>query len=70
MLYLREDLLVEYAAGRKLIWFIWGERNFYGDEYLSEAWLDKAYQKRKHVWRQVVRGERLSTAFDQPKGAL
>lgn len=32
MLYLREDLVKRYAAGRRLVWFIWGERNVYDND--------------------------------------
>jgi hypothetical protein len=47
LLYIREDLPVEYAAGRKLVWFLWGERNLHGYLYSRPAWLLKAYRERE-----------------------
>ncbi|MBK5292704.1 MAG: hypothetical protein JJE04_13620, partial [Acidobacteriia bacterium] len=57
LLYLREDLLLRYAAGRRLVWFIWGERNLYGYSHSRPDWLVKAHRERAHIWRRLVRGE-------------
>jgi hypothetical protein len=61
LLYLREDLVKRYASGRKLIWFIWGERNLYGYSHgQPPEWWVKAHRERAMIWRRVVRGEELS----------
>ena len=64
LLYLREDLLRRYAGNRRLLWFIWGERELY--PYLlhhSPDWLTEASRQGADVWRNVRRGEELSKAF-------
>lgn len=63
LLYLREDLVKQYAAGRKLVWFIWGERNLYGYSYSPPGWLVSAHQENAIIWRRLVRGEQLSSAL-------
>jgi hypothetical protein len=63
LLYLREDLVQRYAAGRRLIWFIWGERNLHGYLHSPPDWLVKAHQEHAIIWRRVVVGEQLSPAF-------
>lgn len=63
LLYLREDLVYKYAAGRKLIWFIWGERQLNPHPQPTPDWLILAQRKNENVWRRVVRGEDLSNAF-------
>jgi hypothetical protein len=64
LLYLREDLVQRYAAGRRLVWFIWGERNLYGYSPSPPDWLVKAHQDRAIIWRRLVRGEQLSRALN------
>jgi hypothetical protein len=64
LLYIREDLVQQYAAGRRLVWFIWGERNLYGYMHSPPDWLVRAYQDRAMIWRRLVRGEQLSSAFN------
>jgi hypothetical protein len=63
LLYLRADLVQRYAAGRKLIWFIWGERNIHAYPYKQPDWFMKAREERAIIWRRVVRGEELSPAL-------
>jgi len=65
LLYLREDLVYRYAAGRQLIWFIWGERQLRPDPFLYPvpSWLVRAQNDRADVWRHVRRGDELSRAF-------
>jgi hypothetical protein len=63
LLYLREDLVRRYAAGRRLIWFIWGERQLNPYPHPSLEWLISAQQSGADVWRYVRRGEELSPTF-------
>ena len=63
LLYLREDLLKKYAGGRRLIWFLWGERTLYGYLHSPPEWLTKVHRDRTMIWRRVVMGEDLSSAF-------
>lgn len=63
LLYLREDLVHQYAAGRRLIWFTWGERQPHPYPHPTPDWLVKARQNRADVWRHVCKGEELSRAF-------
>lgn len=63
LLYLREDLVHQYAGGRRLIWFIWGERQLYPYPDQAPNWLVQARQSYADVWRYIVRGEHLSHAF-------
>ena len=65
LLYLREDLVYQYAAGRQLIWFIWGERQLRPDSFLYPVptWLVQAQNDRADVWRHVRKGDELSRAF-------
>lgn len=63
LLYLREDLVHQYAAGRRLIWFVWGERQLCPYPYPEPDWLIDARQNGADVWRQIRRGEELSRAF-------
>jgi hypothetical protein len=63
LLYLRENLLEQYAAGRRLIWFVWGKRQLYPYPKQGPRWLIQARQNGADVWRDVRRGEELSSAF-------
>jgi hypothetical protein len=63
LLYLREDLVHRYAAGRQLIWFIWGERQLHSYPDPAPNWLVQALRNRADVWRHIRRGEELSCAF-------
>lgn len=63
LLYLREDLVHSYAAGRRLIWFIWGERQFDRFPGRTTGWLNQVQRNGLDVWRYVRRGEELSTVF-------
>lgn len=44
LLYIREDLMYRYAAGRQLIWFIWGKRQLYPYPDPAPNWLIEASQ--------------------------
>ncbi|MBU4533437.1 MAG: hypothetical protein KJ650_07415 [Firmicutes bacterium] len=62
LLYLREDLVCQYAAGRRLVWFVWGERQL--DLHRREPdWLINARRERADVWRYIRKGGELSPAF-------
>jgi len=66
LLYLREDLLHRFAAGRRLIWFIWGERGIRPLGYEPPEWLVKIMRAGADVWRQVRGAEELSPLFASP----
>ncbi len=73
MLYLREDLVYRYAAGRRMIWFVWGEKERYPDSLVSPPdWYLKVRSEYSNVWRHVRTGEELSRAFgregQRPRG--
>lgn len=63
LLYLREDLVHRYANGRRLIWFVWGERQLDPFPHDTMDWLSRAQQDGLDVWRYIRRGEELSQAF-------
>ena len=54
LLYLREDLVRDYAKGRRLVWFAWGERSILGLRCEVPKWLSNAYRNQKHVWREAI----------------
>jgi hypothetical protein len=54
LLYLREDLVAEYAQGRNLIWSAWGERSLRPYPSPSPSWLDKARRDDADLWRTLV----------------
>ncbi|MDD4986365.1 MAG: hypothetical protein PHQ43_11365, partial [Dehalococcoidales bacterium] len=59
LLYLRADLVRQYAAGRQLIWVFWGERELHPYSYHEPRWLATARQDCKNVWRCVRKAEGL-----------
>ncbi len=59
LLYLREDLLHRFAAGRRLVWFIWGERGIRPLGHEPPEWLVKILRSGENVWRQVRGAEEL-----------
>lgn len=63
LLYLREDLVHRFAAGRRLIWFVWGERQLQPIAHPGPDWLNSALRQRANVWRHIRRGEELSRVF-------
>ena len=67
LLYLREDLVKEYLGSRKLVWFIWGERNVYSHIHSPPPWLVRAHQQHAIIWRRLVRGEDLSRALSSKR---
>ncbi len=56
VLYLREDLLLQYANARnvQLVWAIWGERNLINIGYDRPEWSTEIYQRYGHLWRRIV----------------
>ena len=54
LLYLREDLVRGYAKGRKLVWFIWGERTLLNGPRQGPRWLSNTYRKQANVWRHII----------------
>jgi hypothetical protein len=61
LLYLREDLVDRYAAGRRLIWFVWGERQLHPPEFPPPAWLRRVLDDGAHIWRHIRRGEEVAS---------
>jgi hypothetical protein len=55
VLYLREDLLLEYAktSNAVLVWAVWGERNVTNLGYRHPEWCMKIYERHGHVWRRI-----------------
>lgn len=54
VLFLREDLLRTYADGRRLVWFIWGERQLYPIPQPAPGWYVRTHREYRNVWRQTV----------------
>ena len=54
LLYLREDLIRDYARGRELVWFIWGERTLLSVSRQAPRWLSNAYRDQAHIWRHII----------------
>lgn len=68
LLYLRKDLVREYAAGRRLIWFMWGERNVHFYSLHVPDWVAEVSRDYANVWRRVVDGGDLSSTGEaKPK---
>ena len=55
LLYLREDLIREYASGRILIWFVRGERQIYPHPDPVPEWLIEAKKSETDVWYKIRR---------------
>jgi hypothetical protein len=67
LLYLREDLLAQYAGERKLVWFALGERTLDRSPHARVPdWLEKLYRTQGMSWSRVTVAEELSTAFRIP----
>ncbi len=54
LLYLREDILRSYAAGRTLVGLFWGERLPTPYPHDQPEWLQEARELNAEVWRRVV----------------
>ncbi|MDP2856970.1 MAG: hypothetical protein Q8P50_03225, partial [Bacillota bacterium] len=59
LLYLRRDLVVKYAAGRTLIWLVWGEREINSYPSQAPSWLIKVHRDLANVWMCVRKGDEL-----------
>lgn len=59
VLYLREDLLQRYAAGRRLVWWIRGERRIGRQTDNLTDQLREIFQHAQDEWRIARRGEEL-----------
>jgi hypothetical protein len=59
LLYLREDLLSRYAAGHRLVWWIWGERWIARQTETRSDQLDEIYKHRQGEWRIARRGDEI-----------
>ena len=55
LLYLREELVREYASGRELIWFVRGERLIYPRPDPAPDWLIEAKRSQADIWCLVHR---------------
>ena len=54
ILYLRRDLVSQYAKGRTPICFIWGERQIYPLPRPTPKWVEQARSDRADVWRKIL----------------
>lgn len=53
-MYLRQDILAEYAQGRKLVQLVWGEREPPLELFSSTpGWVREAYQTHANLWRHI-----------------
>jgi hypothetical protein len=53
LLYVRRDLLAEYAGGRKFVQVAWGEREVEFDWANRPDWLDDSRSEHDDLWRRV-----------------
>jgi hypothetical protein len=63
LLYLREDLLHSYAAGRQLVQFTWMERLLQLSVHDSPKWLNAIQHAGQNIWRRVSTGDEISSLF-------
>lgn len=56
LLYLREDLVEEYANGRGLIWFVRGGRELHPFPVQVPSWLRTAWRTSADRWSKVISG--------------
>jgi hypothetical protein len=54
ILYLRKDLLLQYATLREkeFLWFAWGERNILDPNTHRNRAINEVYENRENIWRQ------------------
>jgi hypothetical protein len=55
LLYLRESALNDYAAGRELVWWCWGERQIDALASAQPDWVVDIYRRRANAWQEVKR---------------
>ncbi|MEJ5344445.1 MAG: hypothetical protein WHS83_06005 [Chloroflexus sp.] len=53
LLYIREDLLRQYAGERAIVWFVFGERKLLPYPSSPPGWLMDALQQGENAWSQV-----------------
>lgn len=63
LLYLREDLIRRFAAGRALILTAWGERELHHLSIPSPDWYSKIRQHHLDLWRSIRKAEIYSSAL-------
>ncbi len=51
LLYLREDLLMDYVGKRQVVWLVWGERQVWPFPSSPPEELKKALEERANIWR-------------------
>jgi hypothetical protein len=56
LLYLRSDLLAEFAEERHLVQLAWGERQLSLDARPVPDWLQQVLQSHQNVWRRILPG--------------
>lgn len=54
LLYVRKDLALEYAQGRKIVLVVWGEREVTVDWYSPPQWLRDVHERHAHLWREAM----------------
>jgi len=63
LLYLREDVVHRYARRRRLVWFLWGERQLNRYTRPMPECLVRAAREHADIWRHIRRGEELCRVF-------
>ncbi|WP_143653629.1 NACHT domain-containing protein [Streptosporangium subroseum] len=53
LLFIRQDLIVDFADHRRIMQVAWGEREVSVDWSSVPAWVEEARQAYKHVWREI-----------------
>lgn len=53
LLFLRSDLLHEFAGERRIVQAGWGERGITADWHDEPDWLHEVYRDHEHIWREV-----------------
>jgi hypothetical protein len=59
LLFVRRDLVVDFAGHRRIVQVAWGEREVTVDWHSVPAWVDDVYQSDEHLWRDI-------RTFNQP----
>lgn len=62
LLFLRRDLVVEFAGDRQIVQVGWGEREITVDWSAVPAWIRETHQTYAHVWRHI----QILTAPERP----
>lgn len=67
IVYVREDLLLQYVGRRTVVWFAFGERELRPYPPSPPAWLVDAQDKQENSWIEVLTGADLKQSVKRPK---